>query len=239
MPSWPASRSPSRCPTSAPCTGVTGAPARRPDLGSAGAARPPVARHARPVGDPRQRGDAPADPGPAGDPALPRLPRAVPDRRGVRDGLGRRRGGRVGGPGVQPARREAPCSSLHGHAGVRRPVPADGERAPTAARRRSLHRQGAAGLRLRGRCRRGRHQRGPGAGPGGGPPAHPSRGPGRGRCRAAGRRGVGVEPGDARPRRGALPAGGAPLHGVSRSRPGAPGAPVAAASPIRRWGRPV
>ena len=194
-----------------------GAPARRPDLGRAGTSRPPVAAHPRPVGDPRQRGDAPADAGGPGDPRYLAFLARFPTVGGVRVGLGGRGGGRVGGPRATTGE---PCGSMQRPCMVmqelRRPVPARrSSELLAASRRRSLHRPGAcwpspsrpmprvvdtnvarvlarvAGRRLT-----------------------PARGPGRGRCRAAGRRGVGVEPGDARPRRRALPAGGAPLHGV-------------------------
>ena len=109
----------------APCTGVTGAPARRPDLGRAGAARPPLAPHPRPVGDPRQRGDAPADAGAAG-----RSRATSPSSRGSRpaaacaaapvgDG-----GGRVGRPRVQPPSRAAPRRGAAVVRAARWPLPA-------------------------------------------------------------------------------------------------------------------
>ena len=46
--------------------------------------RPPLAEDARSLRDPRHRGDAPADAGRAGRAAVPRLARALADRRGAR-----------------------------------------------------------------------------------------------------------------------------------------------------------
>ena len=61
--------------------------------------RPPLAPYPRPVRDPRQRGDAPADAGRARRPAVPRLARALADRRGARDGADGERDPRVAGLG--------------------------------------------------------------------------------------------------------------------------------------------
>src|SRR3954468_9794373 len=70
--------------------------ARRPGAGAAvrlvprERARPPLAEDARPVRDPRLRGDAAADAGRARRPALDGLARALADGRRARDGSARR-----------------------------------------------------------------------------------------------------------------------------------------------------
>ena len=110
----------------------------------------------------------------------------------------------AGGPGLGYNRR---ALALHRAAEAvvarpRRPAARRPRRAARAAGHRALHGPGRAGLRLRGRPRRRRHQHGAGAGPVGGSTARAPR-----RCRrpptprSAGWPGVGVEPGDARPRR--------------------------------------
>ena len=67
-------------------------------------ARLAVAAHHRPVRDPRQRGDAAADTGRPGDPAVSRLARALAVRERARRRLGRRRDSGVAGARLQPAR---------------------------------------------------------------------------------------------------------------------------------------
>ena len=120
-------------------------------------------------------------------------------------------------------RRAEPASGGGGHGGrPRRHGAARGRRTPRAARRRAVHGAGGAHLRLRGRRGRGRHQRRARPGPRrGGHPAHAARGDGTGGPARAGRRVVGVQPGDVRPGRHRVH-GGAP-----RLRP------VPAAPPVR------
>ena len=108
-------------------------------------ARPPLAAHARPVRDPRQRGDAAADAGRSRRPALPALARALADRGGSRGCHDRRGDRRVAGARLQPARRHAaPRGARCRRARLaRRP---DG-----AARRRAVHRGRRRELRVRAR----------------------------------------------------------------------------------------
>ena len=146
------------------------------------------------MGRARVGDDAAADPGRPGRAPLPRLPRALPDGPVLRRRPGRRgpalvERARLQQPGAPPARRG------EGRGGrARRPLPVDAGGAAAVAGHRSVHGAGRAGLRLRGRCRRGRHQRRSHAGPVARPPAALGRGPGAGRWRAAGRPGLGVEP---------------------------------------------
>ena len=84
--------------------------------------RPPVARDARPLRDPRQRGHAAADAGRPRDRALDGLARALADRRGAGRREHRRRRARLVGARLQPARRQ-PAARSTGRRRCRR-VPA-------------------------------------------------------------------------------------------------------------------
>ena len=109
----------------------------------ASGARPSLAADARPVRDPRLGGDAPADAGRAGRPAVRALARAVADGRGARSRLTRRRDRRMAGARLQPTRtRAAP------RRGLRRRARLAG-RADGATRRRAVHGCRAQELRLR------------------------------------------------------------------------------------------
>ena len=183
---------------------------RRPRLVGGAAPRPAVAPDPRSLGGAGVRGDGPADAGRAGRASAggrsstgsrrrPRWPRA-----------GRRGGALVVGARLQPARRST-CTgararrSSRDHGGR---LPADLDALLGAPRHRAVHGPGGAGLRLRGRPRRGRHEHGAGARALGGSPA---RAPGRRRrrpTRPSRRAGLGVEPGDARPRRDGVHARG-------------------------------
>ena len=82
-----------------------GAPARLVPRKQAG---PAVASNHGSVRDPRQRGDAAADPGRTRRPAIPRLARAVAERGCTRRCRAGRGDPRLAGPRVQPARSRAP-----------------------------------------------------------------------------------------------------------------------------------
>ena len=237
-------RSPSRCPTSAPCTGVTGARARRPELvGAATAAT--------------SRGGATRDPWAVLVSELmlqqTQVPRVVPrylaflerfptpaacaaasagDVVAAWAGLGYNRRAvnlhRRACVVVERARRRGSrttSSELLALPGV----------GPYTARAR-------AGLRLRGRRRPGRHQRGPVRSPGLAPAGGSTLREAQALADAARarRRGVGVGPGGARPRRRSSADQRAPrCDGVPARAPRAPGAPAASPSPTRRRDRPA
>ena len=172
------------------------------------AARPAVAAHPRPVGGARQRGDAAADPGAAGDPEVVRRS-STPSRRRRRARL--RRSATCCGvwQGLGYPRR---ARNLHAAAdGGGRPhggrVPDDARRLLALAGDRPVHGAGGAGVRLRARRRRRRHEHRPGAGPRAGRAADAAA-----RSRRSAdelvprRRRLGVEPGADGPRRHAVPA---------------------------------
>ena len=77
-------------------------------------ARSPLAEDARPVRDPRQRGDAAADAGRAGRAAVRRMARALAERGGARGGAGGGRHPGVAGAGLQPAGAQPPPGGAGG-----------------------------------------------------------------------------------------------------------------------------
>ena len=218
----------SASPTCAACSGAADAdraPSRRRARVVAGAApRPAVAPDAGPVGGARVRGDGPADAGRPGRRAVAAVPRPVPDARGARRRPRRRGRALLVGSRVQPtSTRPAPLRP-GGRGRARRAPPGLPRCPPRAAGRRSVHGPRRAGVRLRARPRDRRHQHRARARPLGRASPPTARGAGgRRRVRATGR-GLGVEPGDARPRGERLPAP-------------RPGAVPAARSPPRVTGR--
>ena len=105
--------------------------------------RPPVAPHARPVRDPRQRGDAAADAGRARRPALPRWLERWPTVDALAAASPADVIRRVAGPRLQPPRAQPPPRRPH-----RRRARLAG-RPHRAARRRPLHGRRRRQLRLR------------------------------------------------------------------------------------------
>ena len=153
-----------------------------------------MAAHERPVRDPRQRGDAAADPGRARDPALARLARALA-RSGVAGGrVARRRDPRVAGPRLQPARAQpSPCRLRDRSRRLAR-------RPHGAPRRRPVHRGRDPEPGIRRPRASGRHER----------RAHPGADGPLVRPRGA--------PGAVRPRLDGVPRTGAAVRGLSSSR---------------------
>ena len=117
--------------------------------------RPPVAADARPVRDPRLRGDAPADAGRARRAALRALAGPVADGRRPRGREPIRRDRRMAGSRLQPSRRRAPPRRLSDR---RRGLARRPHRAP---RRRPVHGRGHRELRLRRERPPARRQRRP------------------------------------------------------------------------------
>ena len=148
------------------------------------------------------------------------------------------------GLGLQPPRpRPAPhrAAVVRDHDGR---LPADLDRAARAPRHRALHGARGAGLRVRSRPRGRRHEHGPGPRPLERSTRSRQGGAGGGRRRRARPAGVGVEPGDARPRcHGVHPSSTAVRRVPRRARLRvAPGRPAGARSGRRlrrRVGRPV
>jgi hypothetical protein len=118
-------------------------------------ATPPLAGDARPVRDPRQRGDAATDPGRAGDPTLARLARAVADRARARGRFPGRRDRRLAGARLQPPGRQPASGGPARRRGrlARRPH--------RVAGRRPVYRGGGWQFRLRPRRAARRHERPP------------------------------------------------------------------------------
>ena len=112
-----------------------------------------MARDERSVRDPRLRGDAPADPGRAGDSALDALARAVADGRSARGGTPA--DAILEWQGLGYNRRAV---SLHRAARIVARARLAG-RPHRTSRRRPLHRRGGRELRLRARSPSGRHER--------------------------------------------------------------------------------
>ena len=126
---------------------------RHPTPGSALAPNP------RPVGDFGERGDVSADPNRTGCAEMEGISRPVPNTR-CPSVCAPRRGHRVvGGLGLQPARsaiaRLCCAARRPPRWGFARPA----GRSARLARDRALHGTCGAGVRLRARCRCGRHQR--------------------------------------------------------------------------------
>ena len=172
------------------------------------------------MGGPRRRAHAPADPGRPGRAEVRGLPRPLPDPGGVRGGAGRRRGHRLGRPRLQPPGREPAPLRDGGHRRARRrdcpttspacwPCPASARTPPGPCWPSPTSATSACSTPTRRGCW----------------PASAGRPLGRAEAQAAadavgpGGRGVGVEPGRARPRRDGV-------HALAR--PGAPSCPVTA-----------
>ena len=112
-----------------------------------------MAADARPVRDPRLRGDAAADAGLPRRAALPRLARALADGRLARRSVARRRDPRVAGPRLQPARAQPPPRR------ARRRRARVARRPDRAARRRAVHGGRGPIVRVRRRRPAARHER--------------------------------------------------------------------------------
>ena len=175
-------------------------PARAPRLGSAAPARPALARDARSVARPRERGDAAADAGTARRAGV-RAVRARMARSGrVCGGATRRAVVGVAGARVSPAVPQPPRGG-EGGGGAPRWSGARGARGTGGAPGRGrLHRARRAGLRARPRRRARRRQRVARAVSVGGRAARPRGGAIARGCRGAAGAFVGVEPVDDGPR---------------------------------------
>ncbi|CAA9215771.1 MAG: A/G-specific adenine glycosylase, partial [uncultured Acidimicrobiales bacterium] len=186
---------------------------------------PAMAADPRPLGGPGQRAHAAADAGGAGRPPLRGVPGPVPHAGSNGVGASGRGGAGLGRARLQPPRGEPPPGRGRDRPSPRWRPPRDADRPGGPSRRRRLHGPGGAGFRLRGRRRRGGGEQRPGAGSGRRRPSpRRSRGPGHGGRPRSRWRGMGVEPGDARPGR----------HGVHEVGAGLPGVPTAG---VLRLGR--